>query len=159
MKKLIEADILNTLLGVINENDAINVSKILSDKLIEEYEIKPKLTDIASDSDILMPVSAINILKPKVGDLHIRSCSGEWEYCDGACEQCVKHGNNTASNATDLKYKCVAHCPELDLDGNEHCVLTSGQVVDFYNRYPDGCPCGNTPKWLKVAIELSDKEV
>lgn len=145
----IEADILNTLLGVINEDDAIKVSKILSDKLTEEYEIKPKLIDIASDPDILTPVSANASLQPKVGELHIRSCSGEWEYCDALCDQCVKHTNR---NDSELKYRCAAHCPELDLDGNEHCVLTSSQVVDFYNRYPDGCPCGNTPRWLKVDI-------
>ena len=66
MKKLIEADILNALLGVINEDDAIKVSKILADKLVEEYEIKPKLIDIASDLDILTPVSANESLQPKL---------------------------------------------------------------------------------------------
>ena len=151
MKKLIEADILNTLLGVINEDDAIKISKILSDKLTEEYEIKPKLIDIASDPDILTPVSANESLQPKLCEFSVRRCKDDWEYCNGVCDQCGKH-NNTSASASELKYRCVAHCPELDLDGNKHCVLTSGQVVEFYNRYPDGCPCGNTPRWLKVDI-------
>ena len=48
---------------------------------------------------------------------------------------------------TDSKYKyiCTAKCPELDLDGEPHCKCIDPDKA--FERYVDGCPCGNDVKW------------
>lgn len=50
------------------------------------------------------------------------------------------------------KYVCKASCPELDFDNEPHCKCIDPDKC--YVDYPDGCPCGNSPKW--VLIEEAD---
>lgn len=40
------------------------------------------------------------------------------------------------------RWVCKANCPELDLNGNPHCVLYEGSELNEYE-----CPAGNTPRW------------
>lgn len=48
------------------------------------------------------------------------------------------------------EFICVAKCPELDFDGHSHCRVENPE--DMYERYVDGCPCGNEPEWEPVEI-------
>ena len=48
----------------------------------------------------------------------------------------------------DYKYVCVASCPELDISGESHCKCLAPD--ECYTNYPDGCPCGNIPKWAEI---------
>jgi hypothetical protein len=43
------------------------------------------------------------------------------------------------------KYICMANCPELDIDGDIHCMTNNPETA--FERYIDGCPCGNCPQW------------
>ena len=44
-------------------------------------------------------------------------------------------------------FSCVAKCPELDVDGVTHC--TCHDPEEMYERWVDGCPVGNTPKFVE----------
>ena len=44
-------------------------------------------------------------------------------------------------------YRCIAKCPELDRDNLTHCKVNDPD--EAYERYPDGCPCGNDPEWVE----------
>ena len=44
---------------------------------------------------------------------------------------------------SEYKYICTANCPELDLDGDNHC-----KCVDPA-KFKD-CPCGNEMKWEPI---------
>ena len=47
------------------------------------------------------------------------------------------------------KYKCVANCPELDLEHHKHCVL-DGETLNSDEYCVNDCPCGNHTKWVDV---------
>lgn len=44
-------------------------------------------------------------------------------------------------------YRCVAKCLELDCNNITHCKAVN--LDEVYERWPDGCPCGNDPKWVE----------
>ncbi len=44
-------------------------------------------------------------------------------------------------------FRCVAKCPELDVDGVTHC--TCNDPEEMYERWVDGCPVGNSPKFVE----------
>ena len=45
-------------------------------------------------------------------------------------------------------YVCIASCYELDYDNSMHCHCKDFE--NWYERYPDGCPCGNNPIWVNM---------
>lgn len=51
-------------------------------------------------------------------------------------------------------YICTARCPELDLEDSKHCTIDD--PVEMYERYVNGCPCGNEPTWERLS-ESSEK--
>lgn len=53
------------------------------------------------------------------------------------------------------KYICVGNCPELDIDNEPHCRCFDPDKA--YTDYPDGCPCGNIPKWVENTAENRNK--
>lgn len=56
---------------------------------------------------------------------------------------------------SEKKYICTAKCPELDYDNSKHCSCSNPEY--FYNKYPDGCPCGNFPKWELIQPTEGDE--
>lgn len=44
-------------------------------------------------------------------------------------------------------YICISKCFELDRDGQPHCRVADPDYM--WERYPDGCPCGNTPTFVE----------
>lgn len=50
-------------------------------------------------------------------------------------------------------FKCIAKCPELDQDNSKHCICKTKADIEYMDeRYPDGCPVGNTPIWQEEEL-------
>ena len=47
-------------------------------------------------------------------------------------------------------FRCIAKCPELDADGVAHC--TCNDPEEMYECWVDGCPVGNTPKFVEEDV-------
>ena len=58
----------------------------------------------------------------------------------------------------DKKYKCVASCPELDIDNIAHCKLTGREIYDREERIRCDCPCGNNTLWVPIEHLIVGKE-
>lgn len=48
------------------------------------------------------------------------------------------------------RYKCVAKCPELDLNNEHHCVFTEGELESIKEYDEEICPCGNREKLILI---------
>lgn len=46
---------------------------------------------------------------------------------------------------SELKYICVANCPELDYEKLRHCICKD--TKNPFPLYDYDCPCGHHPKW------------
>jgi hypothetical protein len=52
---------------------------------------------------------------------------------------------------------CVNNCSELENEA--HCIVKNREELDArLERYPDGCPCGNSTLWKEVSQEFIDGE-
>lgn len=45
-----------------------------------------------------------------------------------------------------VRYKCIAHCPELDSDGSPHCAAVVEDIFQLRELRNKECPCGNNPQ-------------
>ena len=49
-----------------------------------------------------------------------------------------------------IKFICVAKCPELDMDSYTHCIDTKEEIRSREDKCQDYCPCGNNPIWEEI---------
>lgn len=53
----------------------------------------------------------------------------------------------------EMRYECVANCPELDNDCSPHCVGYVDNDEDLYELQNKECPCGNNTKFINKEID------
>lgn len=53
-------------------------------------------------------------------------------------------------------YICISKCIELDREGVAHCRVADPDSM--WERYPDGCPCGNTPTFVEEEESADRRE-
>jgi hypothetical protein len=50
------------------------------------------------------------------------------------------------------KYKCIAICPELDIEHLPHCTFSEERIKDLDEYGREYCPCGNQTELIEVKL-------